>query len=98
MTNEKQSRPSHYQKGGMECIDALKAIMTAEEYRGFLHGNVFKYLWRYQDKGGVNDLFKAQVYLYWLIEAEQEKCRNEERDATTESVGASEGGKEHNEL
>lgn len=96
--NERPDRPAHYRKGGIECVDALKAVMTAEEYRGFLHGNVIKYLWRYQDKGGVNDLFKGQVYLYWLIEAEQERCRNEERDAKTESAGMAENGAEYHEL
>ena len=83
---ERPDRPAHYRKGGIECIEALRAVMTAEEYRGFLHGNIIKYVWRYQDKGGVSDLFKAQVYLYWLIEAEQEKCRNEERNAKTEGA------------
>lgn len=57
--SERQDRPAHYRKGGIECINVLKAIMPAEAYRGFLYGNVTKYVWRYQDKGGINDLFKA---------------------------------------
>ena len=59
--------PSHYCKGGVECIDAIKASMTPEAYKGYLKGNCLKYLWRYEAKGGVESLRKAGVYLNWLI-------------------------------
>ena len=59
--------PDHY-KGGIECIDAIRESMTAEAFAGYLKGNVQKYLWRYEKKGGVEDLRKANVYLNWLIE------------------------------
>lgn len=65
------NRPSHYCKGEIECIDAIKASMTKEAFAGFCKGNVMKYLFRYEDKGGLVDLHKAQVYLGWLIEAEE---------------------------
>ena len=58
--------PEHY-SGSIECIDAIKAQMTPEEYRGFLKGNVLKYLWRERQKGGVESLHKAQWYLTKLI-------------------------------
>lgn len=62
------NHPSHYTSGGIECIEAIKASMTAEAYKGFLKGNVMKYLWRYENKGKpVEDLKKAQTYLDWLI-------------------------------
>lgn len=60
--------PEHYQGDGIECIDAIKAAMTPEEFRGFLRGNVMKYVWRYDRKGGVNDLYKASDYLCRLID------------------------------
>ena len=41
------NNPSHYTQGGIECIDAIKASMSDEEYAGFLKGNALKYLWRY---------------------------------------------------
>lgn len=69
--------PDHY-KGAIECIEAIRASMTAEEYRGYLKGNVQKYVWRFEKKGGVEDLRKAQVYLNWLIE--HEDFINNERD------------------
>lgn len=59
--------PNHYCKGGIECIDAIKASMTPEAYKGYLKGNCLKYLWRYEAKGGVESLRKAGVYLNWLI-------------------------------
>jgi hypothetical protein len=59
--------PEHY-KGEIECIDAIRASMTPGAYRGYLKGNIMKYLWRYEKKGGVQDLEKARVYLNWLID------------------------------
>lgn len=62
--------PQHYAGGGVECIDAIKASMSSEAFKGYLKGNVQKYLWRYEKKvAPLEDLHKAQVYLGWLIEA-----------------------------
>lgn len=64
--------PPHYQSAsGIECIEAIKAQMSDEEYRGYLRGNVVKYLWRYQQKGGKQSLEKARWYLDKLIEQTQ---------------------------
>jgi hypothetical protein len=35
--------PEHYRVGGIEVIDFIKAKLTAEEFRGYLKGNVLKY-------------------------------------------------------
>lgn len=43
--------PSHYQLDGMEVIDIIKALLTPEEYRGFLKGNDLKYIFREPHKG-----------------------------------------------
>lgn len=66
------NRPSHYCKGGLECIDIIKAQLGQRQYIGYLYGNVLKYMWRWQDKNGVEDLRKAAHYLEWLIKEEQE--------------------------
>ncbi len=58
--------PAHYQ-GEIECIDAIRASMPAEQYRGYLKGNIIKYIWRYEHKGGVEDLEKAEWYIERLI-------------------------------
>ena len=42
--------------------------MTPDAFRGYCKGNVMKYVWRYEQKGGVESLRKANVYLNWLIE------------------------------
>ena len=59
--------PDHYQRDGMECIDAIKA-MTDDGFQYYLQGNIMKYLWRYRYKNGVEDLKKAQWYLNELID------------------------------
>jgi len=63
------NNPAHYQGDhGIECIQAISAQMSDDEYRGYLRGNVVKYVWRYQQKGGRQSLEKARWYLDRLIE------------------------------
>jgi hypothetical protein len=61
--------PKHYadNDGGIECIEAIEASMSMEEFKGFLKGNVQKYVWRYAQKNGAEDLKKAKWYLERLI-------------------------------
>lgn len=61
------ANPAHYNKGGVECIDAIRGSMSAEAFRGFLKGNVMKYVFRYEAKNGLEDLRKARWYLERLI-------------------------------
>ena len=72
-TNDAVQHPSHYTQGGIECIDAIRASMTADGFCDYCKGNIIKYIWRWRDKGGVEDLRKASVYLNWLINAADEK-------------------------
>jgi hypothetical protein len=63
------NHPPHYLDGGIECIEAIEAQLTAEEYRGYLRGNCTKYLWRCMLKGKpVEDLKKCQWYLERLLQ------------------------------
>lgn len=72
------NHPPHYTKGGIECLDAIRASMTDDEYKGYLKGNIIKYLWRYEWKNGLEDLKKAQFYQNRLIEIVQaEKVRGD---------------------
>lgn len=64
------NHPSHYISGGIECIDAIEASMTAEAFKGYCKGNAMKYIWRYEKKGSVESLQKAIWYLNKLIEVE----------------------------
>jgi hypothetical protein len=60
------NHPPHYQ-GSIECIEAIEASMSPEAFKGALKANVIKYVWRYETKGGVESLQKAQWYLTRLI-------------------------------
>lgn len=62
------NHPSHYTKGGIECIDAIDAAVANKpgEEAPYV-ANVIKYVWRYNDKGGVESLKKARWYLDRLI-------------------------------
>lgn len=60
--------PSHYTTDGIECIEAIKASMTPEAFKGYLKGNVMKYMWRYEKKiNPAEDLKKARWYQDRLI-------------------------------
>lgn len=61
------NHPPHYQFGDIECIEAIEAQLTPEEYRGYLKGNIAKYMWRERWKGGLESVQKAQWYLERLI-------------------------------
>ena len=60
------NHPIHYNKAGIETIEAIKA-MTDGGFEYYLQGNIIKYLWRYRYKNGIEDLKKAQFYLDRLI-------------------------------
>ena len=62
--------PSHYQKYPLEMIENMQNSMTPDEFKGYLKGNIMKYISRYQDKNGVECLKKADWYLNKLIEIE----------------------------
>ena len=66
--NDPVNSPSHYNSGDIECIDAIEASMSIEAFKGYLKGNVEKYVWRMSYKGRpVEDLRKARFYLDRLI-------------------------------
>jgi hypothetical protein len=68
MMHDPVNSPIHYADGnGIECIEAIEASMSMEEFKGFLKGNVQKYVWRYAQKNGAEDLKKAKWYLERLI-------------------------------
>ncbi len=62
------NHPSHYTAGKIECIDALEAAtinLTGSE--AFCTANAIKYLWRWKQKNGIEDLRKAVWYIERLI-------------------------------
>lgn len=70
MTDLIDNQP-HYKNQGVEPIVLMKTNFSKEEFTGFLQGNVLKYMLRYKDKNGLEDLKKAKTYLTWLIKEEE---------------------------
>lgn len=75
------NHPHHYNRG-KECIEIIKDFLTPEAFEGYVTGNALKYIYRWKDKGGVEDLKKAIWYINYLSltnspmtdgEAEQEQ-------------------------
>jgi hypothetical protein len=70
------NHPKHYTQGRIECIDALAAATV--ELKGIeavCTANAIKYLWRWKQKNGVEDLEKARWYIDRLIK--EQKVREE---------------------
>jgi hypothetical protein len=68
--NNNVHHPKHY--GGKD--NPYEAIKIIEAYNmDFKTGNVIKYLLRYKDKNGIEDLWKAHWYLTRLIKEQEEQ-------------------------
>ena len=63
------NHPKHYKaKNGMEVIDVIEAFTAnLEGYEATHTGNVIKYICRWKEKNGLEDLKKAQWFLNRLI-------------------------------
>ena len=59
---EKAINPNHYKKGNIEVIEYI-----LDQKFSYLEGNIIKYVSRYKNKNGLEDLKKAQWYLERLI-------------------------------
>ncbi len=66
------TNPSYYghDRAVVECIDYIESHSF-----DFLEGNVIKYVTRYEDKNGIEDLKKAEWYLKRLIKREERKMK-----------------------
>ena len=69
MKHDPVDKPKHYNQGGVECLDAIEAALTPEEFKGYCKGNIIKYVWRENFKDqNIQDLKKSNFYLNRLIE------------------------------
>ena len=59
---------SHYKDMPIEPWDVMRAVMTRDEFIGFLKGNVIKYSLRAGRKEGSDDVAKARHYMEKLAE------------------------------
>lgn len=63
------NRPAHYNAhGGLECIEAIQAMLGDNGFLAYCQGNVLKYCWRWEHKGKEQDLRKADWYLQRMLE------------------------------
>lgn len=64
------NKPAHYNQGKVECIDAIESATIGKKgIQAVCTANVIKYLWRCEEKGGLEDINKAQWYLNKLIKS-----------------------------
>ena len=67
------NHPKHYTQGDIECIDALKAATVGKRgIEAVCVANVIKYLWRYEEKNGIEDVRKAKFYIERLLKELEE--------------------------
>ena len=67
-------KPNHYGSSGIDVIDFCQANNL-----DFMQGNVIKYVFRYKNKNGLEDLEKAKEYIDRMIEnlSDEEELDNE---------------------
>jgi len=70
MEKKDNINPQHYKNKPKETIERLQDNLTPDEFKGYLKGNIMKYIDRFENKNGVEDLKKANWYLNKLIEIE----------------------------
>ena len=63
--------PDYYKRGNIEVTDFI-----IDQSMSFLEGNIVKYLARYKEKSGIEDLRKARWYLEKLIEEQVKHSEN----------------------
>lgn len=68
---EKQIGGKHYKKQGIQPWEYIEANGL-----DFFQGNVVKYVTRYKDKSGIEDLEKAKHYIEYMIE-KLKKCKSD---------------------
>jgi hypothetical protein len=66
--NDVQVAGNHYKSKAIQPWDYI-----VDNNLGYLEGNIVKYVSRWKDKGGVDDLKKARHYLDKLIEVQDGK-------------------------
>lgn len=69
LTVDMVNSPPHYNQGDIECIDAIQAQLSPEEFVGYLRGTIAKYNWRLMLKSNPHeDAQKMAWYQAKLIE------------------------------
>ena len=75
------NNPKHYSGStSLECIECMRVTFGAVATYDFCLCNAFKYLWRYKNKNGAEDIKKARWYLDYVQ-------HDIERDGSAENSG-----------
>lgn len=80
--NEEQVGGRHYIEKAIQPWDYIIA-----NNMGYLEGNIIKYVSRYKEKGGVEDLIKAAHYLDKLIEVTRNERVSKVADGSIDVAG-----------
>ena len=62
---------NHYKEMPIQPWAVMESVLTPEEFRGFLYGNVIKYALRAGRKEGSDDAGKAKHYMMKLKEFDE---------------------------
>lgn len=58
--------PAHYRQDKVQCIDAMRYVFGDKFVMAFCVCNVLKYMWRFADKNGEEDVDKAKWYMNYF--------------------------------
>lgn len=73
--NDPVAHPAHYNTGKIEVIKIIEDQLSDEEFRGYIKGQVLKYITRERHKNGLEDLKKAAWYLNRLIQRLEKEAK-----------------------
>ncbi len=85
MSSDNVNSPKHYQatffhegkEQSLECINAIEASMSTDQYQGYLKGSALKYLWRYDKKhaslDGKEECLKKAI---WFLDTLRNSLKN----------------------
>lgn len=70
MSDLNDTSPIYYDpksEDGVSCWNAIESATGKRGFEDYCVGCIIKYLWRFREKNGVQDLKKSQKYLSFLI-------------------------------
>lgn len=66
-------KPDYYDSKGLDVIEHARMLFGNDAVKAFCRINILKYVTRYEQKNGIEDLWKAITYLNRLIEIETDE-------------------------
>lgn len=75
--HDEVNSPSHYCKGGIECIDVIKVCTEGlVGMEAVCTANIIKYIFRWKDKNGLTDVKKCKWFVDRLIKEQENESQN----------------------